>query len=279
MLFDPPPRRLARGRSDLGRCRALASTLAFGRKLDHSRAWVRHWLDRCERPVISCSGGKDSTAVLQLVHEADPAVPVLLASPADPALRIDLDRADHVRLLQLADPAGSGGWQVETYAWSVEAVLAGEERWPTGKKKACLAAAQIASDADGMAWGLRREESKPRREVLAALGPVWPLRLRGRQQQPLLTCAPVADWTAEEVIGWILATDRLPLSPVYARTDGMPELRFLRDNGWWPRETPDAQGYREWLARHYPECCPLYDRAVAVGLVLPPMGAPRPQRI
>lgn len=278
MLLDPPPRRLARGRSDLGRCRALASTLDFGRKLERSRAWVRHWLDRCRRPLISCSGGKDSTAVLQLVHEADPGVPVLLASPANPTLRIDLDRADHVRLLQLADPAGAGGWQVKTYAWDVEAVLQRDVSWPTGAKKACLVAAQIAGGADGLAWGLRREESRPRREVLASLGPIWPLRYRGYPGRPILTCAPIQDWTAEEVVGWLLATDRLPLNPVYSRTEGVPSLRYLRDNGWWPRDTPDRHGYRDWLQLHYAECCPLYDRAVAAGLVVPPMGAPRPGR-
>jgi hypothetical protein len=77
-------------------------------------------------------------------------------------------------------------------------------------------------------------------------------------------CTPLAHWTAEEVIGYLVATDQLPLHPVYQRTYMQPDANRLRDSTWLPNQASDAHGHRSWLAWHYPEHVESYDRAVQV---------------
>jgi 3'-phosphoadenosine 5'-phosphosulfate sulfotransferase (PAPS reductase)/FAD synthetase len=221
------------------------------RKVDQARRRIERWLRASARPAISCSGGKDSTVLLQLVREIDPSVPVYRADPPNPLP----DRPVYVA--QLAMAAG-GEWRVVPYPWDVDAVLRGEARYPALLKVRRLEAALTADGIDGVALGLRAEESR---------GRLWNARTRGAlyRTRRWWTCTPLVEWTAEEIVGYLLATDRLPLNPVYQRLELAPALTHLRDGTWFPRETPDAHGYRAWLARHYPEVLPSYDQAVRVG--------------
>ena len=95
---------------------------------------------------------------------------------------------------------------------------------------------------------------------------MWHARIRGQiyQGKQRLFCTPLAHWTAEEVVGFVMAEDRLPLNPVYTKLEHAPAMTHLRDGTWYPREVADGRGYRDWLAYHYPEVIGQYDRAVMV---------------
>lgn len=204
--------------------------------------------------MISCGGGKDSTALLQLVHSVDPSVPVVCADPPNPLP----DRPGHLRLLEMAD---GGGWHHVSYWWDVDAVLAGEKPYPEGLKIRRLEAFLAENGFDGLALGLRAQESRGRAYNYARRGSLY-LHGSGRW-----VVTPLAQWTAEEVIGYVAAADILPTNPVYRKLELAPDLNRLRDGTWYPRETADAQGYEDWLRLHYPEVANLYRRA----LLLPPL--------
>lgn len=231
---------------------AITKTRKFQRKLWRSTEAVEAWLEVCERPVVSCGGGKDSTALLQLVHSVNPAVRVFCANPPNPLP----DREPHVRRLELADGAP---WVHVPYPWNVEAVLAGQEPYPALLKIRKLEAEMEADGVDGVALGIRAEESAGRRANLNVRGLLY-LHSSGRW-----TCTPIAHWTADEVVGFILAADLLPLNPVYFKRELAPPLNYLRDGTWYPREIADGRGYREWLAYHYPDLVEQYRKAVLVG--------------
>lgn len=234
--------------------RKHASTLAFRRKVSRSLRIMEAWRARCTAPSVSCGGGKDSSAVLLLamrlgiVHET----PIYRADPPNPLP----DRPDYVRMLVSAIPGGL--WRIVPYPWDVDAVLAGEQPYPALLKIRRLKERYTIDGIDGVALGLRTEESKGRLWLARTKGPIYKLG-------HTLMCCPILEWTAEEVLGFVLAEDRLPLNPVYHKLRMAPPLTYLRDGTWYPRETPDAHGHRDWLALHYPEVVQKYDLAVRLG--------------
>lgn len=236
-----------RDSSTLARCLAWTRTLEYRRLRDSAVRTIEDWRGRCARPVVSVSGGKDSTLLLSLCREIDPSIPAYRADPPNPLP----DRPAFVRDLQLH---AGGPWVVVPYPWDVEAVLDGRERYPAGLKVRRLLEAMRRDAVDGVALGIRAAESKAR---------TMNFRARGRVYTPsdgITRCTPLVDWRAEQVIGALLAEDRLPLNPVYHRMSAAPDLERVRDGTWWP-VGPDG---RSWLAAHYPEVVQLYDRARAV---------------
>jgi 3'-phosphoadenosine 5'-phosphosulfate sulfotransferase (PAPS reductase)/FAD synthetase len=217
--------------------------------VDRALRLIHDWRAQCQRPAVSCSGGKDSTALLLLTMRVDPTIPVYRADPPNPLS----DRAAHVERMQRATPAP---WVIVQYEWDVEAVLDSRARYPEGLKIRRLDERLRADGIDGVALGLRAQESR---------GRTWNALTRGEHYVAMgrRVCTPLSTWTADEVVGFVMAEDRLPLNPVYTKLDGAPDLNRVRDGTWYPRETADAHGYRGWLARHYPEHIEQYDRALA----------------
>lgn len=191
--------------------------------------------------------------LLQLVRGIDARVP---AMRADGPVSLS-DRAAHVAQLERA---AGGDWLIVPYTYDVAGVLAGDVPYRHGIKSwkiTALEERQRDEGGDGLAMGLRRAESRGRSWNADLRGHTY--RMRGR-----LTCNPLGDWTADEVVGAILASNQLPLNPVYERQHLQFNLERLRDGTWMPNQTADAHGYRAWLQYHYPEHLVDYDRAVIV---------------
>lgn len=148
--------------------------------------------------------------------------------------------------------AAGGEWRVVPYPWNVDAVLAGDERYPAGLKVRRLVETMREDEVDGVALGVRAAESRARRIHLATRGLVY------QRKDGLQMCQPIARWPAEAVVGELLRRDALPLSPVYRRLSSSGcDLERIRDGTWWPV----SGGQRSWLATHYPEHLAQYDAA------------------
>jgi len=240
------------GDAELRRWQALVPTIEHRRRIDEARQIIDRWLESCSHPAVSVSGGKDSTALLMLVRDAHPTIPVYRADPPNPLP----DRAEHIARLVTASGMP---WRVVPYPWDVDAVLAGEVRYPAGLKVRRLVEAHWIDGIDGIALGIRAAESPTRAISLRVRGPLY------RRGDGITICTPLAWWSAEQVIGYVLARDELPLNPVYRRTRMMPwsSLESLRDGTWWPHG--QAGAVRPWLALHYPSVVANFDRALLIG--------------
>lgn len=229
----------------------LGRTIAVRRKVEQASRRIERWLRQCARPVISCSGGKDSTLLVQLVHAIDPSVAVVMADgPATAYLSDQLEHRD--RLVQaVGTPVLRLG-----YDWDHRGWLHGTARYPHELKQRTLRRWIAEAGHDGLALGLRASESRARAALHAHRGFSY------RWLDGTHVVLPLADWSAAEVLAVLVSTDRLPLNPVYERTDLQPDWERVRDGTWTPLETADAHGYRAWLARHYPWHVADYDLAL-----------------
>lgn len=224
----------------------MVHTLAFRRKYDAALCHVEDFLAMCKRPVISCGGGKDSTATAILARQVDPSIPVVCGDPPNPLS----DREQHVQHLA----AWLGGTFIRVpYAWDVKAVLAGQKRYPENLKIRVLSAWHRAHAVDGVILGLRQSESRSRRIIYQAKGAVYHMQAGWR-------ALPVAKMTAEEVLCVALLHDA-PINPIYTRQKGDLCFEHIRDGTWWPHGSVDISS---WMLEYYPEHYTEHITALAV---------------
>lgn len=173
---------------------------AFAAKVEGARAIILDGLSACESPTISCSFGKDSAAMMHMVHEIDPTIPAyFLAWEGETEHLGDFER---VR----ADWRARG---VDVHVVTRERQSLDEQatdRW------------EAITPGDGYFVGLRADESPHRRRTLRMLGPVY------QMASGLVRICPLAKWTDLDVAAYIAAHD-LPVLSQYDR-DGF-EIRTV----------------------------------------------------
>lgn len=231
----------ARGKSRLSDCKKLAVTLGFERKLERAKAAIWQMLAVCSKPVISCGGGKDSTALAILTRQIDPSVPLVCGDPPNPLS----DREEHLQNLF----AWLGGEiQRVPYSWDVAAVLAGKAKYPDNLKQRTLAAWHKSHGVDGVFLGIRAAEARYRRLNFYSRGFVYQTRAGWR-------CQPLARFTADECLAVALLNDA-PINPVYTRQKGECDFESIHDGTWWPHGlVSQAAWMREYYPEHYEQYC------------------------
>ena len=139
----------------LSELRAWSVTDSFRRKLRASEQIVSDWLRNCNRPAISCGGGKDSVATALIVRAQNKDIPIFCAHPPNPMP----GRNEHVEKLKnwFGDP-----WVDVPYPWDVESVLDRRSEYPTMLKVRELTRVEATCGIDGIALGLRQAESRAR---------------------------------------------------------------------------------------------------------------------
>lgn len=205
---------------------------------------IRVALRRSRRPYIAFSGGKDSTALLLLVHAADPAIPLMWADdelefPESLAL---MERTLHRFGSQFRIVQGGtihGGWfrpWCEPPYWreplpAMEWIGRPMDEW--------------ARDAgfDLTFLGLRADESKGRAKHLLSAGPIY-------RRRNGLVCCPLWDWNEAHVWDLIRAAGA-DYNAAYDRYEELglnPSLRRVGPLPLAPRSTL-AAGWPDLLAR------------------------------
>ena len=143
-----------------------AKTIEFERKVSHALTTMETFLKQVKKPVISCGGGKDGTAIALLAKMLGAHVPIICANPPNPLP----DREVHNK--ELRKWLGES-WTDISYDWDVNAVLNGEERYPEGLKKQMLSQYQKENEIDGVIFGIRSAESRTREINLAMRGEIY----------------------------------------------------------------------------------------------------------
>lgn len=247
MLIHEAQKREARDASvRLMDCMKLSRTLAFRRKYDAAKKRVEDFLRLSARPVISCGGGKDSTAISIIARSVEHSIPILCADPPNPLA----DREPHVQALL----SWLGGDTTRiAYDWNVDAVLHGENPYPEGLKMRVLSNWQREHGVDGVILGIRASESKTRRINLWQRGFVYSVQGGYR-------CQPIADMSAAETLCVALMHDA-PINPVYTKQAGILDFDMIHDGTWWPHGYLDTSS---WIRRYYPDIYTAHMQARAV---------------
>lgn len=232
------------------------SYLLYSRLETHRRK-VRRALELIEsalkeepRSYVSWSGGKDSNALLHLVRQVEPQIPIV-------HVRTDIEYPDCVEFVD---------WFIQQYGLNVTIItppsawqVLVEEGGPFGQVNVATSRIDrecffepIAREVEAKGYrqvflGLRAEESRARAWNVRAHGTRYYHKGRG-----LWTCLPLASWTAKDVFAYHVAHD-IPISPIYSRTFMHPDPERIRE-GWWTTGDKAAQhGMLGWLRYHYPE--------------------------
>lgn len=240
-----------------------ASTRAFARRVQSAKDAVSRWLDQCERPCVSWSGGKDSTCMTHLVcveMGLRDRVTVLsekddLDYPGEEQYVRDTAAAWGLRLQIVRPPVSPWGWLLANR----HALGAGSEMHArsSGLSKACFYGVMEAADRpfDGVALGLRSDESATRRRVRDTRGRVY--RLASGQ----VRCLPVADWSGLDVFAYAHSRG-VALLPVYHCIGMMHrDEPWMVRKSWWIPGSHAGSGGVQWLRRYYPS---LYEKLCAL---------------
>lgn len=211
-------------------------------RVERARERIAEWLTAVERPYIAFSTGKDSTCVLALVREQRPetAAVYLDADSSFPESRALLAATDNCIIYPTDEPI------LDTLArhgleGGAELERATMQSTVWGPIKRLLA----AYDFDGVALGLRAEESRGRRLNAHVRGSIYRYKRDG-----VLACQPIWDWTYADVWAFIVAAG-LPYCGVYDRLWDAPEED--QRLSYWAGETKRRHGRYAWLRRNYPE--------------------------
>ena len=240
---------LMQPKKPLSHLKAVAGTIQFQQKVFEAQKSIERLMKLSNRPIISCGGGKDSTAIAILAKSVNPDTYVICANPPNPLP----DREPHNS--ELKKYLG-GTWIDLPYDWDVDAVLDGDNPYPAGLKMKLLKEFQSDNEIDGIVMGVRAAESKGRLINYRIRGDLYKVDDGWR-------CTPIVTFTAEESLAVALLHDA-PINPVYEKTHLAPNYEYLRDGTWWCHSTQYADAVGGWVKHYYPDYYNKYMASVAI---------------
>jgi 3'-phosphoadenosine 5'-phosphosulfate sulfotransferase (PAPS reductase)/FAD synthetase len=176
--------------------RLHAKTRGFAAKVETAERIVDGWLSQCSNPTVAFSAGKDSTVCLHLVRARVPDAPALYADDEWQLSETDALLGNTPNLVRIVRRLRHCEWFT---AWE-------DVTGPEGGSKN-----RWARDHgyDGMAIGLRSDESARRRMQIRARGTAF-----WNESAALWWVYPVAWWTALDVWAYIYSRE-VPFNRAY----------------------------------------------------------------
>lgn len=231
-----------------------ARTNGHRKAVDDARRIAGLALAKAKTPLLSWSGGKDSTCLAHLVSaEMGARVHVVsekddLDYPGEEEYVTELGLRWGLDLEILRPPVSPTDWLTERRGL----LSAGEDvhSKSAGLSKACFYGVMEAVNQghDLVLWGLRAEESGRRRSLLTSKGHTYQL-MSGSYR-----CSPLAFWTGLDVFAYLQAREIDPL-PVYRCCSFLPEHKakpWLIRKSWWIPGAHAKHGGVAWLRRYWP---------------------------
>lgn len=219
-------------------------------RIKSARQRIAEWLALVKNPYVAFSTGKDSICTLYLVREQRPETPAVYfdANCAFPESEAMLTQTENVVIYPALEPL------LETFrrfgGFDSGAELERETMHTTVYEPIKRLIAEYGFD--GVAYGLRAEESHGRAMHARARGAIFQYKRDG-----LWACQPIHDWSYNDVWAYIVA-DNLPYCGVYDKMWDMPQED--QRLSYWAGETKRRWGRWAFLKRNYPD---LFNRFAA----------------
>lgn len=213
---------------------------------------IKEWLLCSAKPYISCSGGKDSVAMLHLIQDVATGAGLDLL----PVLWHD-SGVEFPKTAEVFERLRAMGLIAEMVVVRPdEDVLALKRQQEDGKISAAtkdnralfkpIAKAVKRHGFDGVALGLRKGESNARLMSRVSNGLLY-----RRKRDDAWVCQPLGDWDWTDVFAYT-ATHKLPLHPIYSAPLLGLEHRGRIRLSWWASTDYKHHGELAWLKAVYP---------------------------
>ena len=222
----------------------------FKSKVAKAEQFVSEWLERCEKPYIAFSGGKDSVATLgvaQAVAQRNGfTIPVMWHNSGVewPGVPLMIKRMKSIGLIDEF-------FEVKTTDDVRELKRKQERGEITAKKKDQIALFDPVDNFiseygfTGAAVGLRKGESKGRLIDGIVHGEVF------EKKNGFVRCLPINNFSWRDVFAYI-AINELPLHPIYSAPLNGLENRGRIRLSWWLSTDNYRYGEIDWIKRNYP---------------------------
>lgn len=223
----------------------------FEQKLKVSQELIRRALRRHSKPVVACSFGKDSMAVLHLVRRFAPGVTVLwnntsIEYPETYKFKAQIEKDWNLLVIE-AKPTKDFWWVVSRYGFP----LFSRKGNADASKTCCRYLKEYPVEKilrqykfDVYFTGLRSEESTRRFFSARNYGPYF-----HSKRLNYWKCHPIQDWTEEDVWRYHQMHE-LPVNPLYAR-NGVQGFKVR--TACWACTIPIRHGKVEFLRKNYPK--------------------------
>lgn len=185
-------------------------------KITKAITLIQDWLEQTKgRVYVSISGGKDSLVVAHLVRQVFPECPLVWVNQGESAEWPDcVELLHHLRqqgwnIVELCPPRGL--WQLYL---ELGVPLDGRMTTPLDQQinerlmYAPLREYQELNGCKGFAWGIRKQESRGRRQYLLSKGLLY------QRKDTLWVCSPVGYWSTQDVWAYI-DQEGLPYPAIY----------------------------------------------------------------
>lgn len=231
--------------------RMHSRTAQHRRMVDAAKRVAGHALEQSERPAVSWSGGKDSTAMAHLVLSLDPSVTLAsekddLDYPGEESYVTELAARWSAKLEIIRPDVSPSQWISD----NLDKIAIGDDfhSRAAGLSKACFYNVMERDNEkrDLVFLGLRAEESVHRLKNRAVNG------LDYTRRSGLRICTPLGDWRGIDVFTYLVGHDIEPLH-VYRCIGFMHQREPWRlRKSWWIPGDQGKYGGVAWIRRYYP---------------------------
>lgn len=237
--------------------RLNAKLSSFKKKVEKSKKIIEEMMDKCKKPYIAWSSGKDSTAMTYLILE-EMGYKLKLFSEKE-----DITFPDEIKYIKM---------MVKKYRWDVDIISPDISTWDllllpqnkdifnkkhhtklidkNGNKRnlfdECIKKFKEYYKPDGVFLGIRADESKARRIHIRKKGYTYHTKY-----DDLYHCNPIAFWNSKDVFSYLISRS-IPILPLYYKTT-TEQVERLRNGNWIPFGLSIQFGDVLFLRKEYPE--------------------------
>lgn len=181
-------------------CRLHAQTAAYRLRVAQTERLVATALERGSHPYVACSGGKDSTVLLDIVRRIAPQVDAIYGDDEWRLPETDTFLASIPNLRRIAQP------HIQHAPWFT-AHTGGPPANAEWIETTEALAAHLGYDL--VFLGLRMDENVRRRILIRTRGMLF-----AHTHAPFWTCCPLAAWSVRDVWAYLLSRD-IPYNAAY----------------------------------------------------------------